>query len=290
MNRSLARYVIYLSREPDSLTRVVYQADGKCFYMDLKVLGVSGGVADARSTTSFLLNDDILLDGGTGVCTLTLEQMLKIDKVFITHAHLDHIVGVSLMLATVIGHRTTPVKLYASSDVLEVLKTHIFNWQVWPDFSKLPDANSPILEFVPIDPGKPIAIDEHLIAESIPLTHTVPSYAFLIRAEENSLCICGDTGTTDQLWARLNAVGGVDKLFIELTYPIEKQEMAEVSGHYSVGTLSDDLDKMEKPRDIYLMHHKPPAGKSIREQVAEHPMSQRYNLLFVDEGMSISVL
>lgn len=258
--------------------------------MDFKVLGVSGGVADARSTTSFVLNNDTLLDGGTGVCTLTFEQMLKIDKVLITHAHLDHIAGVSLMLATVIGHRTKPVKLYASSDVLDVLKTHIFNWQIWPDFSKLPDENSPILEFVPLDPGKPIAIDEHLSVESIPLTHTVPSYAYLIRAGKNSLCFCGDTRTTDQLWDRLNAIGGVDKLFIELSYPIEKQEIADVSGHYSVGTLSDDLDKIKKPGDIYLMHHKPPVGKYIREQVAEHPMSQRYNLIFVNEGMSISVL
>ena len=39
---------------------------------------------------SYLLGDSVLIDAGTGLATLSLEEMLRIDHVVLTHAHLDH--------------------------------------------------------------------------------------------------------------------------------------------------------------------------------------------------------
>ena len=47
--------------------------------MSLRVLGCSGSIAAGCRTTSFLVDDDILIDAGTGVGDLTLEQMRRID-------------------------------------------------------------------------------------------------------------------------------------------------------------------------------------------------------------------
>lgn len=66
--------------------------------MQVRVLGCSGAIARDARTTSFLLDDRILIDAGTGVGDLTLEEMLRIEHVFLTHSHLDHIAALPLMI------------------------------------------------------------------------------------------------------------------------------------------------------------------------------------------------
>ncbi len=69
--------------------------------MKVRVLGCSGAIAKDCRTTSFLIDDNILIDAGTGVGDLTLEEMRQIDHVFLTHSHLDHIAALPLMLDAV---------------------------------------------------------------------------------------------------------------------------------------------------------------------------------------------
>jgi glyoxylase-like metal-dependent hydrolase (beta-lactamase superfamily II) len=59
--------------------------------MRLCILGCSGGIGGDLRTTSMLLDDDILIDAGTGVGDLSLQQLAKIDHIFVTHSHLDHV-------------------------------------------------------------------------------------------------------------------------------------------------------------------------------------------------------
>ena len=113
--------------------------------MKIKVLGCSGGIGGALRTTSFLVDDDILIDAGSGVGDLSIEQLVGIDHVFITHSHLDHITSLPFLLDTVMGMRPHPVTVYAIADTLKVLREHIFNWTVWPDFNVIPDPSQPFL-------------------------------------------------------------------------------------------------------------------------------------------------
>ena len=59
--------------------------------MRLQVLGCSGGIAARHWTTALLLDDDVLIDAGTGVNELSLEAMARLQHVVLTHSHLDHI-------------------------------------------------------------------------------------------------------------------------------------------------------------------------------------------------------
>lgn len=59
--------------------------------MQISVLGCSGGIGGDSRTTALLLDGDVLLDCGTGVGELALADLLRIDHVFLTHAHLDHV-------------------------------------------------------------------------------------------------------------------------------------------------------------------------------------------------------
>ena len=62
--------------------------------MQIRVLGCSGSIAAGSRTTSFLLDDDVLIDAGTGVGDLTLDEMARIDHIFVTHSHLDHVLSI----------------------------------------------------------------------------------------------------------------------------------------------------------------------------------------------------
>ena len=66
--------------------------------MKLTILGCSGGIVIGLRTTAMLLDDDGLIDAGTGVGDLTLDQMARIDAVFLTHSHLDHICALTCVI------------------------------------------------------------------------------------------------------------------------------------------------------------------------------------------------
>ncbi len=256
----------------------------------LRVLGASGGIADGLHTTSFLLDEHTLLDGGTGVSRLSIDEMCKIDRLLLTHAHLDHISGFALMLATVIGQRQESIQVIAPDEVLQVLQQHLFNWELWPDFSQLPTKDRPLIEYRSLTANQSEVLYEGVSVEAVPLSHTVPSYAYILDTAQGSVCFCGDTAATDQLWERINALGGVDQLLVELSYPQVKAEMAAVSGHYTLGALYKDLLKLERPGKICLMHHKPGMKAEIQREVLDHPISQEFELLFTTEQLVIPVL
>src|SRR6187402_3666755 len=102
----------------------------------LRVLGCSGGIGGRHlRTTSFLLDSDVLIDAGTGVGDLTLAELSQIDHIFVTHSHLDHVASIPFLVDTVGGMRSKPLTVYTTSATIEILKNHLFNWAIWPDFT-----------------------------------------------------------------------------------------------------------------------------------------------------------
>ena len=122
--------------------------------MQLRILGCSGGIGQQLRTSSYLIDDDILLDAGTGVGDLSMDEMRKIKHIFITHSHMDHIVSIPLMVDTLFSSLKQPLEIHARAETIAALKQHIFNWTIWPDFSALPDKQSPVLVFRPMQPGE----------------------------------------------------------------------------------------------------------------------------------------
>src|SRR5690606_831156 len=104
--------------------------------MKFRVLGCSGGIGARARTTSFLVDEDILIDAGTGVEDLSIEELARIDHVFLTHSHLDHIAALPLLVDSVGGMRDKPLVVHALPETIVALRTHIFNWTIWPDFTE----------------------------------------------------------------------------------------------------------------------------------------------------------
>src|SRR4029078_6550212 len=122
--------------------------------MRLRILGCSGGIGGDLRTTSMLLDHDILIDAGAGVAYLSRSELNQIDHVFVTHSHLDHIACIPFLVDAVGGMRSEPITVHATAPTLRALQDHIFNWKIWPDFSQIPSAKAPYMQYREIRVGE----------------------------------------------------------------------------------------------------------------------------------------
>ena len=141
--------------------------------MKIRILGCSGGVGQGLRTTALLVDEDILIDAGSGVGDLTLDEMAAVRHIFLTHSHLDHISFIPLMLDSIFEQRGEPLVVHGQQATIEALQRHIFNWVIWPDFARLPTAEHPVLRYEVMTPGQVLNIGQRSF-EMIPVEHAVP--------------------------------------------------------------------------------------------------------------------
>ena len=225
--------------------------------MKLRVLGCSGGIGGRHhGTTSFLVDNDILIDAGTGATELSIDELAAIDHVFLTHAHLDHIALLPMMIDTVADRRSTPVTVYGPEAVLDNLRRHIFNWAIWPDFSAVPSAEQPFMRYRSIELAEPVSLGGRRIS-SLPSHHTVPAVGYCLDSGAGSLVFSGDTGPCDDFWQAVNATSNLRHLVIECAFPNHEWRLAEMSRHFWPDMLAAELGKLTRPCRIHISHLKP---------------------------------
>lgn len=236
--------------------------------MKIRVLGCSGGIGGSLRTTSLLLDDDILVDAGTGVGDLTLDRLARIDHVFVTHSHLDHIACIPFLVDTTCWMRRNPIVVYALRETLEALRTHIFNWKIWPDFTKIPDPSRPCMVYREIAVGETITLGERHLTP-IPANHTVPAVGYAIQGPRAALVFTGDTTVDDGLWRVVNGMARVDYLIIETAFSNKEREIAAASKHLCPEQLAGELAKMTATPEVYVTHLKPGEGALTMKEVGE---------------------
>ncbi|HSH28446.1 MAG TPA: 3',5'-cyclic-nucleotide phosphodiesterase [Thiohalobacter sp.] len=234
--------------------------------MRIRTLGCSGGIGGELRTTCFQVDDDILIDAGTGLGNLSLEEMKGIRHIFLTHSHLDHLAGIPLMVDSIFGDITEPVVVHAAPPTLRALREHIFNWVIWPDFSVLPTAGRPVIHFEVMHPGESVELGARRI-EMIEVNHVVPGVAYCIQKGARTFAFSGDTTTNDTLWPVLNRQARLDALVVECAFADEDEELAGKAFHYCPRTLITDLAKLEHAPRVFITHLKPGAEDRILAQL-----------------------
>ena len=261
--------------------------------MQIRVLGCSGSIAAGNRTTSFLVDDDMLIDAGTGVGDLTLDELTRIDRIFLSHSHLDHVLSVGLLADSVVrrrlAQRRPPIAVHALPATIDALRTHVFNGVIWPDFSRRPDAHNPVLAFVPIAVGQVLDLGGRSI-EVLPALHTVPAVGFALRdnraAEAGAWVFSGDTGPNPALWARLSKMR-VAALIIETAFGDEEIELARVSRHLSPALLGRELAQLEQPADIYITPIKPGELDVVMAEIGRLDTPHRIRQLAAGQVMHV---
>lgn len=236
--------------------------------MKLRILGCSGGIGGNLRTTSMLLDDDVLIDAGTGVGDLSLEELSAIDHVFLTHSHLDHIASIPFMLDSVASLRNRPLTIYATEETLETLRLHIFNWKIWPDFSKIPNLQQPYMRYQAVSIGKTVTLSGRGITP-LPANHVVPAVGYRLDSGVSSLVFTGDTSSQEKFWDLVNGIDNLRYLIIETAFPNAEKELALLSKHLCPSLLAEELLKLKRQPEVYITHLKPGESELTMYEVGE---------------------
>ncbi|KFZ31262.1 hypothetical protein IDSA_00560 [Pseudidiomarina salinarum] len=251
--------------------------------MNIKVLGFSGGIGGTSGTTCLQLNERVLIDAGSGLAELSLPEMKAIRHVLLTHAHMDHICFLPMLLANIIGQQSEPVTVYASAATLDVLKRHLFNWEIWPDFTRLPDVDNPCLKMQAITDSDLLALDGMLIRPFV-VDHSVSTFGYAVRKDNRQTVFTADTGYDERLVGQLDALGYIDDLILECSFPDHLAELARSSGHLTpqlAARLVESLD--QSPGQIWVTHLKPSYESELRQTLSAHVATSHWHIL-ADRG------
>lgn len=235
--------------------------------MKVRVLGCSGAIAQGCRTTSFLIDHNLLVDAGTGVGDLTLDEMAGIDHVLLTHSHLDHVAALPLMVDAIAARRSTPLQVHALQATIDALKAHIFNNVIWPDFSVIPTPTAPFIEFHALALGQILQLAGKQV-EVLPAVHTVPAVGYAISAGRGCWVFTGDTERNPALWKRLGQLN-VAMLVIETAFSNRERELARRSLHLSPCALASELEFIAPGSHypIYITHTKPAETERIMAEI-----------------------
>jgi ribonuclease BN (tRNA processing enzyme) len=234
--------------------------------MRLKVLGCSGGIGKDLRTSSYLVDNDILLDAGTGVGSLTLDEMKKLKHIFVTHSHLDHVCSIPLLIDILFDCLTEPLNIYGSKKTIEALKAHVFNWTLWPDFAALPNKDSAVMKYHILQPGEDITLGNRTVSH-VDVNHVIPAVAYYVKNTVSSVCYSGDTMSCDTLWDAINEKELLSMLIVECAFPNENEALATLAKHYCPNTLSKDLKRLNLKNDVKIaITHLKPSGEADTKQ------------------------
>ena len=254
--------------------------------MKIRVLGCSGGIGGGLRTTSFLVDEDILVDAGTGVGDLTLEEMRSIDHVLLTHSHLDHVASIPFLVDTVCWMRASPVVVYGIKETLDILRAHLFNWKIWPDFTQIPNADKPFMVYREIKVGETVELKGRKFT-ALPANHTVPAVGYAVESPRAALIFSGDTTTNDALWRVVNTTRNLKYLIIETAFSNKERDIAAASKHLCPQMLAEELEKMRATPEVFITHLKPGEGALTMKEVSQAAGRWRPRMLENNQEFSL---
>jgi len=259
--------------------------------MIVQVLGCSGSIAAGCRTTAFLLDEDVLIDAGTGVGDLPLESLAKIEHILISHSHLDHVLAIGLLADSVMRQRHQagrgPIRVHALAETLAALRAHIFNGVIWPDFTRLPSAEHPILSLLPFAVGDVLDLAGKRI-EVLSAAHTVPAVGFAVEGGPAGWWVfTGDTGPNPELWRRLEQMK-VAHLVIETAFGDDERQLARISRHLCPAALGHELQQLKGSVDVHITHIKPGEMESVMAEIGRLGSPHRISALQAGDVMTLA--
>ena len=235
--------------------------------MKIRVLGAYGAEGLAQRPSAFLVNERILIDGGTVGGALASSEQLAIDHALVSHSHLDHIAGLAYLTETLaLCEALAPLTIASLAPVVTALRTSIFNDIVWPDFTRLPSPAAPVLKFRPLREDVEQRIGD-LWVTPVPVSHTVPTSGFILHDGTSGMVYSGDTGPTDALWKAAGDVGGLRAVILECAFPNRLAALAAIARHMTPELIRRELDKLPADVPVLIFHVKPQFHDEIGDEL-----------------------
>jgi 3',5'-cyclic-nucleotide phosphodiesterase len=237
--------------------------------MKLRVLGAFGAEAPGdKRASSFLLDERTLIDAGSVTGVLPEEEQAKIERVLISHTHLDHVAGLAyLSEARATCPVGAPLAICSIAPVLQHLQRSFFNNVLWPDFAAIPTPASPAIRYEPLIADREQELGE-LRVTAVPVNHTVEATGFVIRDGRAGLVYSGDTGPTYALWREMAGHPEVRSVLLECSFPNRLEEIARAAKHLTPRLLEQELRKLPARARVLVFHVKPQFVAEVTDELA----------------------
>ena len=215
--------------------------------MNLVLLGTTGyHPNDQRQTACLLIPQcGVMLDAGTGMYRAAEYLATSELDIFLTHAHLDHVIGLTYLFDINYQHPLERITVHAEAAKLAAIEEHLFAAPLFP--------LRPPGEFRALTGEVPLAQGGRL--RHFPLAHPGGTVGFRLDWPGHSMAYVTDTA------ARLDAdyvdeIRGVDLLVHECYFPDELAQWAEKTGH-SHTTAVAQLARQAEAGRLLLVHTNP---------------------------------
>lgn len=246
--------------------------------MKVQILGGSGGLTRDAALTSILIDDKLLIDAGAVASQLSVAEQASIMDILISHCHLDHIKDLAFLCDNCFGLKSRPFSVYAHQSVVKIIKDHLLNDIVWPDFTKLPTAEKPTMTFTALESGKRLQIGDYFVTP-VPVNHPYDAQGFIIESPGASVLFTLDTGPTQKIWERAREVKNLKAIFTEVSFPNRLQNVSDLSQHHTPATMLKELSKMPSGVPVFLSHLKPAFRDEIKRELSGE---QRFTVIESD--------
>jgi ribonuclease BN (tRNA processing enzyme) len=221
--------------------------------MRITTLGCNASITGELRTTCYQVDDDILIDTGSGAGDLSLAQAIAIDNVFLTHSHLDHCAFLPMLADAAGSFRDAPLTVYARPETIAILKQHMLNYKLWPDYTALPTPERPYIRFRPIRLGETVELRGRRFT-ALPARHSIPCVAYRVDSGTASWVYSADTTFCEDFWQALNRIDNLKYLLIENTFRNDNAIGAQRSGHTTADILARGLRLLDHPAELFIVH------------------------------------
>ena len=257
------------------------EPDGGALRVEL--LGSGGYHPTERRHTACLLLPELglLLDAGTGAFRVhdrVAKGGLPSDRldVVLTHAHLDHVVGLTFLFGLSREGRPVETVVHAERTTLEAVEQRLLDPQLFPI--------APVTDFQPL--SSILTLRNGARVTVIPLEHPGGSVGLRIDARGKSIAYITDTKTISP--ETIEAVRGVDLLLHEAYFEESKRELADLSGHCTAGDAARTARDADARR-LVMVHVDPRADDADEARSLAEAQAIRPDAVYGTDGMVIEV-
>lgn len=217
--------------------------------MRLVLLGTSGyHPSETRHTACLCLPEvGVVLDAGTGLFRLPRYLATPELDLFLSHAHLDHVAGLTYLLSLAARMSLRRVTVHGEAAKLSAVRRHLYAPEIFPI--------EPEWEARAIAGPVPLAGGGMLT--SFPLAHPGGVLGFRLEWPGHSLAYVTDTHASVPA-GYLAEVRGVDLLVHECNFTDERADWAAATGHSTTSAVAQ-LARDARVGRLILVHIDPAA-------------------------------
>jgi phosphoribosyl 1,2-cyclic phosphodiesterase len=237
----------------------------------IKFLGANGARTSTKGALSIQIDESAVIDAGNIIMGLS-DRAFLIDKIFLSHSHIDHICDIPFLIEDRVLKATAPLKIYASKETLQILQDSILNNRIWPDFTNIKLINSSensVVELVEIEFDKEYKF-KHFSILPFETNHTKGSCGFVVKKFGRGIAITSDTYCSNRVWELINDDESIDSLCIDVSFPSRFDKLANDSKHLTPKLLKQETKKLKREINIYPIHIKPTFFDEVVKEIQEY--------------------